>query len=158
MKDEILTPETLEDDTRETSAADESVEESAEESTEESSEETETESVYSKESEESQHENIGSDTPQTSPSLSENLLDALPSSESVSDVLPVTGLPNAENPSAVADAPFEITCACHEETEEPPLLWESDILDYGITDGLLFLILVVLILQLVFKTDRTPRE
>ncbi|MDE6016519.1 MAG: hypothetical protein K2H41_12630 [Acetatifactor sp.] len=40
---------------------------------------------------------------------------------------------------------LEVTCTCHDDT--PPLLWESDIAQYSITDGLLLLILITLALD-----------
>lgn len=82
--------------------------------------------------------------------------DALPGDTSLGDVSSgdvSSGNPATEWPSAAGYAilpeALELTCTCQEM--EVPLLWESDIMQYGITDGLLLLILIALILDIVFR-------
>lgn len=128
----------------------------------ESAETTETEEIKNADMEETKEDTSHTETESDSVSTDEAILGDVSSGEvhpdtssvdissgdvSAGDTLDSSG--NRITPSVVYGIPetLEVTCTCHEEVS--PLLWESDITQYSVTDGLLLLILITLVLDIV---------
>lgn len=80
--------------------------------------------------------------------IQEDILGSVPSIQSVIDTVPAVGF--TDN-IAVPDVSGGNIIVYSETAAEPIRLWESNIADYSITDGLLLLILCVLIFDAFVK-------